>query len=134
MNSLRFEDLVKNEGQWMRAPQAVFMKMGVVKSRSEDKEILREAQALYKAAYENRKRVSELLKQAEELCEKAKEEVLNLIGNKDFEDESMSLKLVERSGSVDKKLLVALYPKVDLEKVSNGKSYYWKVQWKETHE
>jgi len=127
-----FDDLINEEGLWMRAPQR--MQKEVVNFEDDNTQRFKEAQELFRKAHENKKKIQQLLGEAEEVYLKAREEVLRLVGCEDYEDDLLSLKFVEREGSVDKKLLMAFYPKVNLKKISKPNTFYWTVKWKGNNE
>lgn len=131
MTVVKFEDLIKDgaEDHANHQPQQngepkVYQKWEINTMN------LKSAHDLYRKTYVNKQRVASLLKQAIEVCDKAKEEVLKLTDYKEYENSDFKLSNVKRQGTVDWRRFEASNPNVRLEAYRNEDTYYWTIKLK----
>lgn len=86
--------------------------------------------AFYRKAYIHKKKCEALLKEATAICNQARDDLVKMTGEEEYEDDTMSLSQVKRIGSVDWKLFESTYPQIKLDPFRKESTFFWTIKLK----
>jgi len=141
MTIFKFEDLIEkdpadNSHEVKKASQRNSMQSSRSATHSYQKEpinhkALAEAEEFYRQVYADKKRIDLLKKRADQLVEKAKLHIVEIVGYQDHKTDEYDLEQIERQGSVDWKRLEDTFPGIRVNPFRKPCTVYWRLTLKE---
>ncbi len=96
-----------------------------------NKQALGEAEAFYREVYEDKKRIDLLKKRCDQLVEKAKLHIVEIVGHRPHTGDDYELEQITPQGSVDWKRLEETFPGLKVNPFRKVGTTYWRLKFKQ---